>query len=78
MGFKINYKGTACRGTTFLYICPVCAWEQEEVHPASEEPEIQCSGCQSSILQKKPTAVNMDADHHDSMKFHNLGWDEDA
>lgn len=73
--FKINYKGTSCRGTTFLYICGKCNHEQEAVHSAEEDAIVACSKCQYR-MHKKPTAVNMDADHHDSMKYHNLGWEE--
>ena len=74
MSFKINYKGTDCRGTTFLYYCGKCTHEQEETHPASEEPMVVCPECHYT-MNKKPTAVNMDADYHDGCKAHNIGWD---
>jgi len=74
--FKINYKGTNCRGTTFLYICPVCCHEQEETHAASDEPNIRCNKC-SHFSHKKPTAVNLDADQHQDSLSYNIGWDYD-
>ena len=77
MAIKINYKGTDCRGTTFLYLCGKCNHEQEEVHKASDDPLIVCTECQYS-MNKKPTAINMDADHHDSCLYHNLGWSNDG
>jgi hypothetical protein len=76
-GFKINYKGTDCRGTLFLYICPSCAWEQEVTHPASKEHHEKCPSCQSFELVKKPTAPALDADYHDSCLSHNIGWDSE-
>lgn len=76
MTFRINYKGTSCRGTTFLYFCGKCGHEHEVVHPAREEPMVICEACHYT-MNKKPTTVNMDADHHDSMKYHNLGWEEE-
>ena len=73
MPFKINYKGTSCRGTKFLYRCGKCKHEQEAVHPAREEPRVGCTKCHST-MNKKPVAPAFDADHHDSMKSWNLGW----
>ena len=76
MAITINYKGTSCRGTTFLYICNDCCHEQEATHPASEEPQIMCAEC-TGHMHKKPTALNLDADQHmDSMSW-NRGWDYD-
>ena len=77
MSFKINYKGTNCRGTTFKYVCNFCVWEQEEMHAASEEPAIECKCCGRS-MSKKITSPAFDADHHESMKSHNLGGNGDA
>lgn len=74
--FKINYKGTSCRGTTYDYLCARCNHIQQEVHAAAEEPVITCAECSYS-MHKKPGAPAFDADHHDSMKSHNLGWDGD-
>ena len=74
MTFKINYKGTSCRGTEFLYVC-ACANEQKSTHPAAEEPSVTCTSC-GGIMKKKLTVTSLDADHHDSMRFHNLGWSE--
>ena len=74
MDIKINYKGTSCRGTLFLYMCNFCAWEQEETHKAAEDPAIVCKCCGRS-MRKKPTATTMDADLHDNGKSHNIGWD---
>lgn len=71
---KVNYKGTACRGTAFIYICSICQWEQKETHPAKDEPRILCPNC-NTTMQKKPTVPSLDADHHDSMLSHNIGWD---
>lgn len=76
MSFKINYKGTSCRGTKFLYICDSCAWEQEEVHAAADTPSVECCNCHIP-MHKKPTAPAFDADHHESMKTQNLGWEGD-
>jgi len=73
MSFKINYKGTACRGTTFLYACS-CGHEQEQVHPAADTPCVECKKC-TALMYKKPTAPAWDADLHDSMRSQNLGWD---
>ncbi len=72
--FKINYKGTSCRGTTFLYYCGKCTHEVEVTHSASEDPTIVCTECLYT-MNKKPTAVNLDADFHDCSKAHNIGWD---
>lgn len=77
MSFNINYKGTSCRGTLFLYKCNACTNTQEETHPAADEPVIQCSACGTDCT-KKPTVPSLDADHHDSMLSHNIGWDEDG
>lgn len=76
MSFKINYKGTSCRGTLFAYVCAGCEHEQQVTHPAEEDREVTCPEC-CSTMHKKPTAPAFDADHHDSMKSHNLGWDGD-
>lgn len=74
--FKINYKGTSCRGTTFLYRCTTCGNEHEERHPAAEEPTIECHNSEcDGTCKKKPTLVNLDADFHDCSKAHNIGWD---
>ncbi len=76
MTIKINYKGTSCRGTTFLYICTTCAHEHKEIHPASEEPTVECHDLEcEGICIKKPTVIAMDADLHDGGKSHNIGWD---
>lgn len=77
MAIKVNYKGTSCRGTLFTYKCPVCCHEQDVSHPASEEPLVRCDKC-NHCMNKKPTVPALDADHHDSMKSHNLGWDTDG
>ncbi len=77
MSFIINYKGTSCRGTTFLYFCKACSHEQEEQHPAADAPKILCAEC-SCVMVKKPTVTSLDAEHHDSMLSRNLGWDENA
>ena len=77
MAITINYKGTSCRGTDFLYICPSCEWEQKETHPAAEEPKIQCPSCNRCDLHKKPTALNLDADQHQDSMSWNRGWDYD-
>jgi len=82
MSFSINYKGTSCRGTTFLYVCTTCQHEHEEQHAASEEPTVMCEAspekgkarCEG-ICVKKPTVPALDADHHDSMRSYNIGWD---
>lgn len=76
MAIKINYKGTNCRGTLFLYKCAVCTHEQEATHPASEEPVVRCDKC-GHCMDKKPTVPALDADHHDSMRSHNIGWDSE-
>lgn len=73
--FKINYKGTSCRGTVFLYRCD-CGHEQHEQHPAESTPCVHCAVC-NLLMNKKPVAPAFDADHHDSMRSHNLGWDGD-
>lgn len=79
MSFNINYKGTSCRGTTFLYTCTTCAREHEEMHPASQEPTVDCHDLEcGGICIKKPTVPALDADHHDSMLSHNIGWDSDG
>ena len=75
MTFKINYKGTSCRGTQFLYICTSCCFEHKETHPASEEPTVECGNRCGGMCAKKPTALNLDADLHDNSKSHNIGWD---
>jgi hypothetical protein len=77
MAFTINYKGTSCRGTLFIYLCGKCGHEQESVHPAREEPMVVCEKC-CYAMNKKPVVFSLDADHHDSMRSHNIGWDEDA
>ncbi len=74
MSFKINYKGTSCRGTLFDYTCNNCGHEQQATHPASEDPVVCCDEC-CATMNKRPTAPSFDADHHDSMMSHNLGWD---
>ena len=76
MAFKINYKGTSCRGTLFLYACGKCAFEQEHVHAAADEPMVICEKC-FYTMHKKPVVVTMDADLHDNGKSHNIGWDYD-
>lgn len=78
MSFIINYKGTSCRGTMFRYICTTCHNEHTESHPAAEEPTVECHdlAC-DGICVKKPTLVSLDADHHDSMRSYNLGWETD-
>ncbi len=75
MEIKINYKGTSCQGTTYLYACS-CGHEQQEQHPAAETPHICCDVCQG-LMNKKPTAVNLDAELHENSKSHNIGWDYD-
>lgn len=75
--FKINYKGTSSRGTTYLYRCPVCCHEQEEVHPAADEPMVRCTEC-GHCMNKKPTIVNLDADFHQDCASYNIGWDYDG
>ncbi len=72
MSFTINYKGTACRGTLFLYKCPVCTHEQEEVHAAVLSPQVQCIEC-CKVMHKKLIAPALDADLHESMLSHNIG-----
>ena len=75
--FKINYKGTSSRGTTYWDRWPVCGHEHEEVHPAAEDPLVRCTDC-GHCMNKKPTALNLDADQHmDSMSW-NRGWDYDG
>lgn len=74
--FKINYKGTDCRGTTFLYRCPVCCHEQEATHPSSKNPPVRCDKC-GHCMNKKPTVVNLDADQHQDSLSYNIGWDYD-
>ena len=76
MTFKINYKGTSCRGTMFLYQCGKCNHCEHVTHPASEDPMVVCPHCQYTMA-KKPTAPAFDADMHDDMKSHNIGWDRD-
>ncbi len=76
MGFKINYKGTSCRGTLFNYHCPVCGHEQEATHPASKNPPVHCDKC-GHCMNKKMTVLHMDADLHENGKSHNIGWDYD-
>ncbi len=73
MSFTINYKGTSCRGTKFLYKCSGCAEEQEVIHAAAEEPTLLC-GCGDS-MHKKPTAPALDAELHERMMSFNLGVD---
>ena len=76
MSFTINYKGTSCRGTEFLYVCTTRHQEHSETHPASQEPTVECLDPEcDGICVKKPTMVNLDADCHDSSKSHNIGWD---
>jgi len=79
MSFTINYKGTNCRGIAFDYLCPDCGAMHQVTHTAEEEPKVEClmAKC-SGQCHKKPTAPAFDADHHDSMKSHNIGWDENA
>lgn len=74
--FKITYKGTDCRGTSFIYVCPVCGHEQNERHPAKDNPGIHCNKCQH-FMDKKITAPALDADFHDGMLSHNIGWPTD-
>ena len=74
--FKINYKGTNCRGINYIYKCPGCQWEQDENHAAAATPEVTCGSCHG-ITVKKPMAPAFDADHHESMMSHNLGWPTD-
>ena len=76
MTFKINYKGTDCRGIKYTYICQGCGHEHDERHTASANPLIDCPEC-FGAMNKKPTAPAFDADHHDSMKSWNLGWEGD-
>lgn len=73
MSFKINYKGTNCRGTLFEYVCD-CGESKEVTHPAAENPCVHCDEC-NLLMNKKPTVPALDADHHDSMRSHNIGWD---
>ena len=47
------------------------------MHPAAEEPTVDCHEC-DGICIKKPTIPALDADHHTSMKSHNIGWDSDG
>jgi len=75
MSFKINYKGTPCRGTLFLYVCE-CGHEQDAVHPASEEPHVPCDEC-SRPMKKKLVAPALDADLHQRMLTQNIGWRDD-
>lgn len=76
MSFKINYKGTDCRGTKYVYICEH-GHEQDETHKSSAAPVIKCKEC-GCIMHKKPTAPAFDADHHDSMRYMNLGWEDNG
>lgn len=74
--FKINYKGTDCRGTLYVYRCPVCNHEQEATHSASKNPPVHCDKC-GHCMNKKPTTVNLGADMHQDMLSYNIGWDYD-
>lgn len=76
MSFTINYKGTDCRGTKFLYLC-ACGHEQEATHAARNAPLIQCEECNKG-MSKKPTAPCLDADLHYSMHSSNIGVDFDG
>lgn len=76
MAIKVNFKGTSSRGTNYLYYCSVCWHEQEENHPAAETPVVCCAEC-GHCMNKKPTALNLDAELHENSKSHNIGWDYD-
>lgn len=78
MSFKINYKGTNCRGTTFDYKCGKCDNIQQAVHAAAYDPIVVCEQCDSKCHKITLTAPALDADLHDSMLSHNIGWDADA
>ena len=75
MTIKINYKGTSSRGINYIYRCGRCGEEQAVTHPAIEEPIVACKSCDCEC-NKKPAAPALDADHHDSMRSHNIGWEQ--
>lgn len=74
--FKINYKGTSCQGTTYDYKCTECGMLHQEQHPAKDTPKIHCLGAHCDGECKKViTTFALDADHHDSMRSYNIGWE---
>jgi|LGOV01.1.fsa_nt_gb DNA-directed RNA polymerase subunit RPC12/RpoP len=74
---KINYKGAPSQiGVLYTYICGACEEERDTRHGMQEQPEIICT-C-GEAMHRKPAAPAFDADLHDSMKTHNLGWDYDG
>lgn len=75
MSFTINYKGTDSRGINYIYACPSCGHEQHECHGAQESPTVSCQSCET-IINKKPACPSLDADHHESMLSHNIGWEQ--
>lgn len=78
MTFKINYTGDSSRGVIYDYKCSTCGEEHQEIHGMMEEPKIKCSvkKCKGICYKVILKAPSLDADHHDSMRSYNIGWDE--
>jgi len=78
MAFKINYKGTSSQGTTYDYRCTKCSHDQRVQHPMQSVNITACEKCGFPCKKVILSAPSLDADHHDSMRFHNLGWEDNG
>ena len=74
MSFKINYKGTNCRGIRYEYKC-TCGATKKVNMTASDESRVHCNECHSTMYRIITSAPSLDADLHDSMLTRNIGWD---
>jgi len=75
MEFTIHHRGDSSRGTAYTYQCTSCNTIHSETHPMMDDPVIKCPVCGAVSKKVILTAPSLGADHHDSMKSENIGWD---
>jgi hypothetical protein len=77
MSFKINYKG-AKLVKPYDYFCKECGHTCVINHTCRDIMSEPCPDCEDGVLVRHITKVPaLDADHHESMRTRNLGWDSD-
>lgn len=78
MSLKITYKGTSMV-VPFDYRCPECGHTCSIDHKRHEDmahrkcPKKKCKG---TLRRHIHTAPMLDADYHESRKYHNIGWEQ--
>ena len=78
-GINIRFKGGCDLEQNFEYICLTCKEHTAIQHKRSDPMKgrgcPQCEGTLSRYHDKPPC---IDADYHEGMLAHNIGWDENG